>query len=131
MIYNNVDELQTACEEWQKRLRLQDWIVKATISRSSDMKNGTQGHVNWVLQKKMATITVIDPIDYPTDSMHQQDMEQTLVHELLHLHFAPFDDEVDTPKEVAIEQATDCIAFSLINLHREKGVSSKKELKAV
>lgn len=131
MIFKNDEELQVACAEWQKRLRLQDWVVQAKISRNRDVGDKSQGHCRWVIQKKMATILILDPLDYPEDTMHPQDMEQTLVHELLHLHFAPFDDEVDTPKEVAIEQATDCIAYALVNLHREKQPQAKKELKAV
>jgi hypothetical protein len=130
MIFKNDEELQTKCEEWKKRLRLQDWIVKCKIARNKDVVANAQGHCSWVIQKKMATILILDPLDYPDDTMHPQDMEQTLVHELLHLHFAPFDDETDTPKEIAIEQAIDCIAFSLVNLYREKN-DHKKELKAV
>lgn len=131
MIYKNDEELKSACEEWQKRLRLQDWVVKCKISRNKDVATNSQGHCNWVIQKKMATILILDPLDYPEDTMHPQDMEQTLVHELLHLHFAPFDDESDTPKEVAIEQAIDCIAYGMVQLHREKIPQAKQELKAV
>ena|SRR3990167_3747235 len=131
MIFKNDDELQLVCAEWQKRLRLQDWVVKAIIARNKDLLEKTQGTCSWVIQKKMATILILDPIDYPEDTIHPQDMEQTLVHELLHLHFAPFDDETGTPKEIAIEQATDCIAYALVNLHRDKARQAKNELKAV
>lgn len=131
MIFKNDEELHEKLIEWQKRLRLQDWVVKVKIARNKDVAEKSQGHCNWVIQKKMATIIILDPLDYPDDTMHPQDMEQTLVHELLHLHFAPFDDEVDTPKEIAIEQATDCIAYALVNIHREKQYQAKKELKAV
>lgn len=131
VIYKNDDELRAACEEWQKRLRLQDWVVKCRIARNKEGLEKVQGNCTWVLTKKMATILVLDPLDYPDDTMHPQDMEQTLVHELLHLHFCPFDDESNTPKEIAIEQAVDCIAFALVNTHRESIPQAKKELKAV
>lgn len=131
MIFKNDEELQEKLVEWQKRLRLQDWIIKARITRNKDIKAKSQGQCHWTIQTKLATILILDPVDYPEDTMHPQDMEQTLVHELLHLHFAPFDDEVDTPKEIAIEQATDCIAYGLVQLHREKLPQTKKELKVV
>jgi hypothetical protein len=131
MIFKTDEELQEKLVEWQKRLRLQDWLITTRIARNKDVSANSQGHCSWVINKKMATILILDPIDYPTDTMFKQDMEQTLVHELLHLHFAPFDDETDTPKEVAIEQAVDCIAYGLVQLHREKLPQAKKELKAV
>lgn len=130
MIYKTNDELQEACTEWQKRLRLQDWIIKCKISRASGVKDNSQAHCSWVLEKKMATIVILDPIDYPEDTMHEQDMEWSLVHELLHLHFAPFDREHDEHKDVLIEQAVDSISWGIVNLYREKPVQ-KKELKAV
>ncbi len=131
MIFKSDEELQEKLIEWQKRLRLQDWIIKAGIKRNRDMKDKSQGQCQWTITSKLASIFILDHLDYPPDSMLEQDMEQTLVHELIHLHFAPFDDESDTPKEVAIEQAVDCIAYGLVQLHREKIPQNKKELKVV
>ena len=120
MIIANNEELQVKCEEWQKILRLQDWNVVAKIKRQSGVKENSQAHCSWTIQNKQATVIILDPIDYPEDLSFPQDMEHSLVHELLHLHFCPFDDEVDTPKEIAIEQAVDLIACALIKLHRAK-----------
>jgi len=132
MIYKNDEELQAACELWQKRLRLQDWIVKASICRARDMlKEGVNGECRWVLEKKMANVRILDPVDYPDDLMEPQDHERTLVHELLHLHFAPFDREYDENKDILIEQAIDSIAYGLVNLAREKVQVNLKELRVV
>jgi hypothetical protein len=46
-------------------------------------------------------------------------MEKTLVHELLHLHFAPFAAPDGTPEDTAQEQAIDLIAKALVAEHRK------------
>ena len=115
------EKLQAMFAEWQKRLRLQDWKIYVEISRDRDMKfEGNGGEVHWQIEAKQAVINIIDPIDYPPNTMAEQDMEQTLVHELLHLHFAPFDAEHNTPADVAQEQAIHAIAEALVKLKREK-----------
>lgn len=117
----NQDELRQLCAEWQKILRLQDWDVVVQISRRDDtFGNSTMGQVRFNLELKQALIKIIDPIDYPTNVIYPQDMETTLVHELLHLHFAPFDAENDTPAEIAQEQAIEAISKGLVALKRSK-----------
>lgn len=125
MIYQSNEELQQACEYWQKKLRLQDWIVKASIRREKELKNReVAGECEWNLHKKMASVRILDPIDYPDDLMRDHDMEWTLVHELLHLHFAPIGRDSDENQEILIEQAIDSIAWGIVNLSRQN-----KELK--
>lgn len=114
------DQLKQKCAEWQKILRLQDWDVHVSIVRDSNMKlKDVNGECEWVLQTKQAHIRILDPIDYPEDTRWPQDMEQTLVHELLHLHFAPFDTHADGSLEhTSMEQAIDMIAGALLSLKR-------------
>src|SRR5690606_21888239 len=82
------------------------------------------GECEWNLHKKMASVRILDPIDYPDDLMTDHDMEWTLVHELLHLHFAPIGRDSDENQEILIEQAIDSIAWVIVNLTRQN-----KELK--
>jgi hypothetical protein len=114
-------DLQTLCAEWQKTLRLQDWDVKVRIVRRSQFRiSDAQGECEWLLPKKTALIHIVDPIDYPPNSVWEQDMERTLVHELLHCHMAGFDDfEYGSPKDVAVEQAVESIAKALVSLKRK------------
>lgn len=114
------DELRAKCAEWQKILRLQDWIVNVSIYRERDMNNkGCCGEVEWTLEKRMASIRILDPVDYPDGTMEEQDMERTLVHELLHLHLAPFQpDREDELRYCALEQAIDAISRGLVQLKR-------------
>jgi hypothetical protein len=133
VIFKNDEELQTKCEKWQKKLRLQDWIVKPKLTRGRDMRvENRQGECVWQLKSKIASIRILDAVDYPDDVIIEQDMEKTLVHELLHLHFAPlYANTEDASINDAQEQAIDCIAYSLVDLYREKLPQVKKELKAV
>lgn len=57
--------------------------------------DGCNGECEWQLKTKIATIRILDPIDYPENLIIEQDMEKTLVHELLHLHFAPLYADTD------------------------------------
>lgn len=75
---------------WQQRLNLQDWKVSIVIARSTELKPKTLGNVHWDLPKKTAVIRVLDPADYHLPYREMlQDMEFTVVHELIHLELAP------------------------------------------
>lgn len=104
------------CAKWQEILRLQDWDVKTGIFRSRDMTLGGEGECEWNLERKMASIRLMNPIDYPEGAMIPMDMENTLVHELLHLHFAPFFSE---DKSIEQEQAINAITDGLVKLSRK------------
>lgn len=110
------EELQEKLEIWQKRLRLQDWIIQVRIVREREMKlEGCQAEVSWTLENKTATIRMLDPLDYPPDSNIQQDMEDSLIHELLHLHLAPITgQDVDGVFRIAEEQAIESITSGII-----------------
>lgn len=114
------DELVALCRKWQRILRLQDWDVKVRLARTWDMQSSDNlGECSYELRKRMAAIRVLDSVDY--DSEHTpwpQDQERTLVHELLHLHFAPFAADSGTPQDIAQEQAIDAIAGALVQLAR-------------
>lgn len=110
---------------WQKKLRLQDWIIEAKISRSKEMIEGVTASVNWTLNKKMASVQILDHIDYPDDVMGTRDMENDLVHELLHLHFAPINDHFSNDDEtyhMFEEQAIESITSGLINTERNEAL---------
>lgn len=115
------EQLEERLAYWQRVLRLQDWRVKARLVRERDFRNpGNQGECEWSLSTKVAIIRILDPVDYSPDCAWLQDMERTLVHELLHLHFAPFRAESDTAEDISQEQAIDCIATGLVALYRNQ-----------
>jgi hypothetical protein len=75
---------------WQKRLKLQDWNIALVVSRASELKPKTLGNIHWDTDKKTAILRVLDPADYklPFNEM-LQDIEFTVVHELIHLELSP------------------------------------------
>lgn len=115
-------ELYHKLKLWQERLGLQDWDVVVSICRARDfISPNAMGECNWVLPKKMAAIRILHQDDFDQGSMQRQDMELTLVHELLHLHHAPFDTfPVGTPEDIAVEQAIHKISKALVDLYRER-----------
>jgi hypothetical protein len=121
MIYESEDQLQQDLDYWQKVLRLQDWDVEVNVVRARDMTlENSAAAVTWVLPKRMASVTIMDPIDYPPGLMGEQDQEVSLVHELLHLHYAPFDEtEKGSLPEVMLEQSIEAISRALVLLKRQ------------
>lgn len=113
------EELRAKCAEWQKVLRLQDWIVVLKVKRGWDLPiPNACGTCTWDLAQRTALISIADPIDYPPDAIVPNDMELTLVHELLHLHFAAIEPE---GASVAGEQAIESISWGLISMARRGG----------
>lgn len=118
----NQEQLEERLLYWQEKLRLQDWIIEVNIKRLRDMGIEALANVNWSLNKKMATISILDPIDYPPDCMGTRDMENDLVHELLHLHFAPINDHFNDENNIYStfeEQAIESITSGLISVERK------------
>ena len=75
---------------WQNRLNLKDWNVTVSVVRSTELKPKTLGNIHWDMEKKSATIRVLDPADYQLPFRDMlDDMEFTVVHELIHLELAP------------------------------------------
>jgi hypothetical protein len=74
---------------WQQRLKLYDWQVAATFVHRQSLPPQTLGGIHWDKTKMTAQIWVLDPADYqlPLQAM-LDDMELTIVHELVHLEFA-------------------------------------------
>src|SRR5215469_18222449 len=100
-------QLEAWLREWQKILRLQDWDCKVSLKRAADMHaDSCEGCNRYHTALKTASIHVRDPIDHESDAEWPPDAEETIVHELIHLHFAPFyatKGLVNTFQEQAIE----------------------------
>lgn len=112
-----LEQLQTACAEWQKRLRLQDWDIDIEIKRYHDMD--TQGLCRVSQELRHAQISILDALDGEEGSSATLDMESILLHEMLHIPFdltigkdratvkvKPREETTDINwREIALEQA--------------------------
>lgn len=105
-------QLPDVMHKWQHVLHLDAWDIRIKLCRQSEMLDpNVQGENNWTLATRQSVIHVLDPVDYPADTEFEQDMEQTVVHELLHLHFDPFEPEDDMGLAyLAMEQTIELLA---------------------
>lgn len=110
--------------KWSAILRLQDWDIYFAIKRKEDMSlAGSQATMNVTEEIKTMFFEIIDPIDYK--STIPQDIEMSLVHELVHIHSRewPSGGKVSTEEHpgsasIAEEQAVHALASALIKLDR-------------
>jgi hypothetical protein len=108
-------ELELLVKEWQEVLKLQAWDIKVIFCRSSEMNSlEAEGECYVKDQMMRAIIHVLDPIDYK-DDFWDQDFEETIVHELLHLCFSKIPYEENSKD---LEPAIELLSKSLVKLKR-------------
>lgn len=117
------EDLKELCILWQKRLRLQDWEVSVRFGHTHEMDDRySTGTVWYSPRRRQATIKVlfpdeVEPSDFPFDP------ERTLIHELLHLYFAPFDTAKNSPEEDAEEIAVNALAAAFVEVARHQNTA--------
>lgn len=123
--------LNERAQSWQQALRLMDWDVKVKVLRRHELSRTAALACNsWDINRKASVIEVASPLDLPSYAKafegEENDYDVTLVHELLHLHFAPFWDceEEDSSKMIGMEQAINLISYTLVALDRKEPVSA-------
>lgn len=112
-----LEHVLPALAYWQRRLRLQDWIVEVEIVHAAELGHGHDAECGYNHEQKHANIYLMDALHFHEKTMLPYHPEQALVHELLHLHFAPFDGKAETPEGTAQEQAINCISMALVPNH--------------
>lgn len=118
------DELRAYCASWQELLGLRDWNVTVRLVRASEYQGSVTkgGDVRWSHEKRAALIRITAAEDYSNqadkDLEMPQDMEATLVHELLHLHTVGFTEKAADHEIVAEEQMVNAVARALVSLSR-------------
>lgn len=88
LLFDNVDEMHSLCDEWKERLGLNDWTIESRFVKPeelSDINFAGESNVQWVL--KCALISIRRPADMPDTNMQPQPQELVLIHELLHCKF--------------------------------------------
>jgi hypothetical protein len=106
-----ITELESLCAIYQKMLRLQDWQIKVSFVRESEMPEPKlQGYSNHHAESQNAEIMVLSEEDFrPKDHFNSYDAEQVLCHELLHIRFYSVDKEDDKAFEFAIDSTADAL----------------------
>lgn len=116
-------ELAKRCEYWQKVLRLQDWRIFVRVVGTEEMNSGEAGACEIHQDSKLATIKILaEEVFNPTSDMSRLspvDLEQTLVHEMLHiLTDRIFNSEADDYERIMQEQAIEFVSEALVRLER-------------
>ena len=109
-------------EIWQQRLKLSDWKISIMMSRRSELKPNTLGHIRWDSTDKTAVIRVLDASEYDMPCRDMlADMEFTVVHELIHLEISslPRSEASRRDEEFAVNR----IAAALLDLDRQQTAS--------
>src|SRR5262245_11743902 len=106
---------------WQRNLSLDDWKISIVMCRRSDLKARTLGGVRWDKTKRSAVISVLAASEYqiPVNDM-LDDMEQTIVHELIHVHLAALPRSEASRRDE--ERAVNHLARALLKLNRRTDV---------
>lgn len=85
-IYKNQEELDASLQEWQTRLFLDDWIIKAELFDLNDMPDGKNlGFCTHYDDTKAAFISIakLSP-EEASNELIKPCHERVLVHELMH-----------------------------------------------
>jgi hypothetical protein len=95
-------DLAALLAELQRELRLQDWRIDVSYVPNLTNRAGypVHGLCSHLVDAKVASIAIRDPETPATAD--DPSVEETLVHELVHLHFAPFSGS--SSAEIAAEE---------------------------
>jgi hypothetical protein len=124
-------DLRRLLERWQKMLRLQQWHIKIRYARSREMLIPDEGTISWgrcMLNDNhlRATILILHPDDYE-DQLYgsgREEIEATIVHELLHVQMCGMRDAIKGP-----DPAGDTVEEQVINVNSELLVALDRELR--
>lgn len=83
-IIKDKKQLVKLLKEWQHRLFLDDWIIKAVIVDKEELDEDVAGHNSFIFTNKTAIIKLAKIDEEDNDRIAKCCMEYTLVHELLH-----------------------------------------------
>ncbi len=121
-------QLNALAKEWVKRLRLNDWLVKARFAVSEADKKHLGGtayastKVSSSCKEALTLVNKLESID--ADALGCRDLEVTMVHELLHLHAESFDHFFNNAKtkrpseHYALEAMIELTALALVEAKR-------------
>jgi hypothetical protein len=116
-IAHDEKSLSQWCRWWRDALGMSDWVLDVRFARLSEL-DGAYGRSSYKSSMKSANICLIANID-ADDADHNFDIEQTLVHELLHCKLWHFNrDGAGEVESILEEQVIDTLAWSCVNLRR-------------
>lgn len=105
-------------DEWKPVLRLQDWQIRCEVCRADSM-DGAYGTCKAIASKRQALIRILDPDEViPHHYIWEFDLEQVVVHELLHCYTHLIEDAQEIENSMMLEQMVDGLAWTLVAMKR-------------
>lgn len=106
--------------KWIWRLRLNDWDIRWRVVRKDELPPDKTGVCDSLTTKKLASIRILHPDDGDPSWLDPYDFELTIIHELLHLHFAPWAllFEEGDQSNLFLEQAVHVLSSTLLAADR-------------
>lgn len=113
-------------EYWKRKLGLDSWEIKVFLKKQSFLGLTRQAYCEWTLAKSAAVINIVCHEDWD-GNIWFQDMEMSLVHELLHIKTATFEKfEENSLQDTMYEQFIDSMSKILVTIDREAQVCLEK-----
>lgn len=112
-------EMEQMVQKWARILRLQDWDINIRLMDEKDLTlDSVAGEVSWNREHQHGEIRILDPSQLRAN-MLETDIEETIIHEMLHLHASPFDTfEIGSPEYYALELFINRVSQALYKLDR-------------
>ena len=103
---------------WKRRLGIADWTVHVNFVHQMTLLENSQGSVTIYAFSKTAAILLPSPETYSNDVIPNQDMEDTIVHELIHVVFDVIDaTEKSNTEELMYERGIRAMAQALLDAY--------------
>lgn len=116
-----LDDLTALCKKWQKILKLEDWEICPHWADEGELENDNElANIFPVVQRKHACIYVLNPEAAEKLEGFPSNIESTILHELLHLHFALFLHEENPVYMMIEEQAIHAITGAFESVMEKK-----------
>ncbi len=122
------EELQAYLDElivfYTQLLRLEDWTTQGSYGSLRDLPENTEACISYDRYHGEAEIIVLHPdlediVPEGATSFHEMDVEESVVHELLHLRFIDVDREHQGHADVHEERAINALTKAIVHLVRE------------
>lgn len=117
------EKLEQIMRYWQEKLKLQQWRIEIELASEERMLAKGHSPANGLNDYHLDALESFIQISLPEFQKRRNfspvDVEQVVVHELLHLHFAPLGIDVEDPKATFEEQLCQTISRTLVELKRQ------------
>jgi len=118
------DRADALVDVWKRRLGLDPWEIIVKFCNMEDIEAGGEANVAVSQSLRRGIIKILWPDEYNRYETYNddfpQDIEQTIIHELLHIPIMSFaDPEKGSLEDVAVENFVEQTAKLLVSLQRE------------